>query len=649
MDRQPQRACLARPPAVAAALLALLCALALSVARARALEVEEEPPLDPNPEPPSFVVIQTDDQTLDELYAAFTPFPGAAPIRAMPNTLELIAEKGKTFNRYYVSYPLCCPSRVSLLTGRYAHNTGVKGNVQPNGGYYGFSFRAAYSHNLATWLQGAGYRTIHIGKFLNGYGDEPYDNGTTVPPGWDAWHTVLNADTHHYFYGYTLNNNGQISEPYGDSGSWEPREYSERDPAGCPFAPEEGRPCLYETDIFNWMAREEMLATPPEQPFYMQVDYTAPHGDFRHPAGPEPAPRHYDWFKGAKLPHNRSEGFDEGNVSDKPRFIREARTPDPERQADLQGLLREALESLRSVDDGVKEIVDTLGQLHRLRNTYILFTSDNGFFFGEHRLIGGKFLAYEPLDPPALPDPRPRDQAGHVDRRADGEHRHRADHPRPGRGRTGQERRRALDGPLPARSGTAQPPADPLRVLRADQRRRSERGDLLDRRRRRRGSGRRRSTDPKPKAARPAPTRPRTPRSLAPPLNYEGIRLGPYKYIAWPDGEKELYNINKDPNELNNIVRDAELLPDPQLPPPAAAALRELRRARMPRTDATAAADPRSNSNACVPSGSRKSSNTNRNGKRNGANTNGKRSIHRQVRDAPPVTLVHVFPPANRF
>ena len=61
----------------------------------------------------------------------------------MPNTLDLIAKRGMTFNRYYVSYPLCCPSRVSLLTGRYAHNHGVKGNVQPNGGYTGFAFRAA--------------------------------------------------------------------------------------------------------------------------------------------------------------------------------------------------------------------------------------------------------------------------------------------------------------------------------------------------------------------------------------------------------------------------------------------------------------------------------------------------------------------------
>ena len=131
----------------------------------------------------------------------------------MPNTLSLIGEKGVTLSRYYASYPLCCPSRVSLLTGRYAHNDNVRGNVQPNGGYLGFSFRGANSHNLATWMQGAGYRTIHVGKFLNGYGDAPYDDGKTVPPGWNAWHTVLKADTDHYFYGYTLNNNGVVEGP----------------------------------------------------------------------------------------------------------------------------------------------------------------------------------------------------------------------------------------------------------------------------------------------------------------------------------------------------------------------------------------------------------------------------------------------------
>src|SRR6478752_249995 len=222
---------------------------------------------------PNFVVVQTDDETLDELYAAINV--GGVEVKSMPYTLSLLANHGETFNRYYVSYPLCCPSRVSLLTGRYAHNHNDRGNVPPNGGYTGFKARQAYTHNLATWLQGAGYRTIHIGKFLNGYGDEPFDNGTTVPPGWSAWHSVLNADTHHYFYGYTLNDNGVLDGPFGDSGSWETREYGERD-------------------------------------------------DFRRPAGPEPATRHYNTFAGAPYPHSREQGFNEGNVNDKPRFIREA-------------------------------------------------------------------------------------------------------------------------------------------------------------------------------------------------------------------------------------------------------------------------------------------------------------------------------------
>jgi len=523
----------------------LLCGLLLSVEAAGAAAPEEEPPLNPNGAPPSFVVVQTDDQTLDGLYATFSAFPGAAETRAMPNTLDLIAKRGMTFNRYYVPYPLCCPSRVSLLTGRYSHNNGVKGNVQPNGGYYGFSFRAAASHNLATWLQGAGYRTIHIGKFLNGYGDEPYDDGTHVPPGWDAWHTMLKADTNHYFYGYTLNNNGQVSEPYGDSGSWETREYGERDPFGCPFEPIEERPCLYATDIFNWMAREEMLATSPEQPFYLQVDYTAPHGDFRKPAGPEPAIRHYDWFKGARVPHDRSEGFDEGNVTDKPRFIREAEHLSPTEKRAYKVYYEKQLESLRAVDDGVKEIVDTLGQLHRLRNTYILFISDNGFFFGEHRLLGGKFLAYEPAThlpflirgPGVKQDSSTGELAANIDiaptilQLA------------------GVEADKSIDGRslVPflrdPELRTRRPILFESFVESSDV---NAQGAI---------------TSGAASASAAAASGKAHASLLAPPKDYEGIRIGPYKYIAWPSGEKELYDINKDPNELNNIAKVPNFYP----------------------------------------------------------------------------------------
>jgi len=519
---------------VATGLLALLCLLATSGDRPAAAAA---------PNRPSFVVIQTDDQTLGELYAGF----GQPRLQAMPNTLNLIAKRGETFNNYYVSYPLCCPSRVSLLTGRYSHNNGVKGNVQPNGGYFGFSFRAAYQHNLAVWLQDAGYRTIHVGKFLNGYGDEPYDNGTTVPPGWSAWHTVEKADTTHYYYGYSLNDNGQIDGPFGDSGSWETREYGARDDIGCPFAPTNGLPCYYETDALTNIATAEIQGTSPEQPFYLQLDYTAPHGDFRHPAGPEPAPRHNEWFRGAPFPHSRSEGFDEGNVGDKPRFIREAPYLSLSDIHTYRVYYDKALESLRSIDDGVKQLIDTLGSLHRLRNTYVIFTSDNGFFFGEHRLIGGKFLAYEPSThlpflirgPHIRPGTESNELVGNIDiaptvlELAEAE----AD--------------KSIDG----RSMVPFMRDPNLRTLRpylfesfVESSDVEEQGAIAEP-----GDQSSRNT---------ARGRPGASASLlAPPKDYEGLRLGPYKYIAWPDGEKELYDLEKDPNELNNIVRIPNYFP----------------------------------------------------------------------------------------
>ncbi|HKA66659.1 MAG TPA: sulfatase-like hydrolase/transferase, partial [Solirubrobacterales bacterium] len=126
--------------ALAASVLALLSALVFAPGQQSASAAppatasKRHAALLPAGQRPNFVVIQTDDQTLDQLYATYTP-PGGGTITAMPNTLASIAGKGITFNRYYVSYPLCCPSRVSLLTGRYAHNHNDRGNVPPEGGY----------------------------------------------------------------------------------------------------------------------------------------------------------------------------------------------------------------------------------------------------------------------------------------------------------------------------------------------------------------------------------------------------------------------------------------------------------------------------------------------------------------------------------
>jgi arylsulfatase A-like enzyme len=564
---------------IAAGLLALLtCLVFLGTQRADAAtalsspiseEALEERSSEPLDERPSFVVIQTDDETLDQLYTVFNA--GGVEVPAMPNTLSTIAGRGITFNRYYVSYPLCCPSRVSLLTGRYAHNHNVRGNVPPNGGYTGFKARQAYTHNIATWLQGAGYRTIHIGKFLNGYGDEPFDSGTDVPPGWSAWHSVLNADTHHYFYGYTLNDNGSIDGPFGDSGSWDTREYGERDYFGCPTTTIEEKPCLYETDVFSRIAYEELSGTPAEQPFYLQLDYTAPHGDFRRPAGPEPAPRDYSLFDGAPYPHNREEGFNEGNVNDKPRFIRAAPYLSPEEIHTYRVYYDKALASLRAVDDGVKTVLDTLGSEHRLRNTYIIFTSDNGFFYGEHRLTGGKFLAYEPSTHLPLlirgPGIKPNTSTGELAANIDiaptvlelaGV---KPDKSIDGRSLVPFIRDPSLRTRRPLLfesfvqtndveengGGPASAPASVAAGSTGGGASVNQRPAWLDRRDRRQ---QRQWNRAKANAS-----------IVAPPKDYEGIRLGPYKYIEWPDGEKELYDINKDPNELNNIVRVPNYFP----------------------------------------------------------------------------------------
>ena len=194
-------------------------------------------------------------------------------------------------------------------------------------------------------------------------------------------------------------------------------------------------------------------------------------------------------------------------------------------------------------------VVDTLGGLHRLRNTYIIFTSDNGFFYGEHRLTGGKFLAYEPSTHLPLPDPRAGDQSRHLDRRDGGQHRHRPDDPRTGRGQAGQERRRPLAGALhagpracaPGGRSSSSPSSRPTTSKPGE--RRTDRPSAAARAAAECLAARKGEAAARAREAGEA----RPPRSVAPPKDYEGIRLGPYKYIEWPDGEKELYDITRTP------------------------------------------------------------------------------------------------------
>jgi N-acetylglucosamine-6-sulfatase len=311
-----------------------------------------------SPEPrqqsrPNVLVLLTDDQTLESM-------------RVMAGVRSKLGGAGTTFERSFVSNPLCCPSRATLYTGQYTHNHGVIGNRPPEGGYG----RLDKSEWLPVWLQRAGYRTVHIGKFMNRYGqDSP---PTEVPPGWDEWYTSVDPSTYR-FTDYELNENGVV------------RSYP-----------------TYSTDEYSQRAADAVRRLAPSaQPFFLSVAYLAPHsgrpGDPDDPAGiatPMPAPRHRDLFAAEPLPVTPA--FNEADVSDKPTFVRRLPLLSADQAAGVTENYRQGLESLLAVDEGIVRVVDALRATGELENTLIVFSSDNGFFYGEHRVPYGKVMVYEP-------------------------------------------------------------------------------------------------------------------------------------------------------------------------------------------------------------------------------------------------------------
>jgi len=499
-----------RRPGQVAAVVAFL---ALLVLLGGVFAVSGPPARAAGAQKPSFLVIQTDDQTAQELDSTWlTPMGRSA--RTMPHTIDLIRRRGIDFRRYYVSYPLCCPSRASLLTGRYAHNTRVLGNLPPSGGFSAFQRGPNYRHNIATWLEGAGYRTIHLGKFLNNYGSRGSPE-TTVPPSWDRWVTLTPAGESAYFYGYHLNVNGRIEGPFGDPG------YGlgvGQDDRRCRAWAIPGLSCNFLTDSLTRRAVAQIERVPANRPFYLQLDYTAPHGDPQPPIGPEPASRHYDSAQDTPLP--RPPGFNEADVSDKPEWIRSLSRLDQTSVRRITKEYRKSIEAMRAVDDGVASLIATLRRTGRLANTYVLFTTDNGFFTGQHRIERGKFLPYEPaLHLPLLirgPGIRPGSTTSELAANVD--------ITPTVLGLAGVRADRSLDG-------------RPLEPFWRHTGRRTRRPILLES-----------FLDPPSPAAErrgPVPVNP-------PHLAFRGIRLGPYSYVEYGSGERELYDLRSDPGELRN-------------------------------------------------------------------------------------------------
>jgi N-acetylglucosamine-6-sulfatase len=356
--------------AAAVAVLALaVLALALGPGRHHATAAAK-PALPPRP---NVLVITTDDQT-------------QASMSVMPKTRQLIGDHGVTFPNNFVNYSLCCPSRSTFLTGQYSHNTGVQGNSEPTGGFD----HLKGASTLPVWLQNGGYYTGLIGKYLNGYEahrDDP--GGPLIPPGWTEWHGSTNT---YNYYGYQLNEGGTLNT-YGSL-------------SANPDNP--GNPANYSTDVYTAKAVDFInQRAPSDQPFFLWLTYLAPHSGGPNPAAPntsqcagtaKPAPRYLHAFDNTPLP--QPPNFNEADVSDKPPTIedRDLSEDDPNGPSDIDDITRFyrcRLASLLAEDDGVEQLVGALQASGELDNTLVIFTSDNGFMHGEHRIKSGKVVPYE--------------------------------------------------------------------------------------------------------------------------------------------------------------------------------------------------------------------------------------------------------------
>jgi N-acetylglucosamine-6-sulfatase len=293
-------------------------------------------PAHADPLHPNILFILTDDQRFDEL-------------EHMPAVQSQLIGRGVRFTNGVISDPLCCPSRATILTGTYSHTNGIYTDFAKAGGGFPFFHDAT---TIATVLQAQGYRTALVGKYLNDYNPE---NAPYIPPGWDRWFGV----TKESYYKFSISDQG-TNVDYAGTGQ-------------------------YLTDVLGLEALATIDSTPAGQPLFMYWSPYAPH----KPATPSQSYR--DAFP--HLPRLRPPSYNERDVSDKPAYVQQLPRWDAAKRAKIDAFRRQQYQSLLSVDDGVRAMLDALAAAGRLHNTLIVFMSDNGYLEGEHR-IDGKTVPY---------------------------------------------------------------------------------------------------------------------------------------------------------------------------------------------------------------------------------------------------------------
>ena len=289
---------------------------------------------------PNFVFVLTDDLSWNL-------------VSHMPH-VRALERAGSTMSSYYVVDSLCCPSRAAIFTGQYPHDDGVFTNAGSDGGYGAYNRNANPPKSFAVALQDSGYRTAMMGKYLNGY--SPADK---IPPGWDRWNVTGNG---YREFNYTLNENGSL-QYFG---------YSPKD---------------YLTDVLSAKAGSFITSTAAaKRPFMLEVATFAPHAPYT------PAPRYQNAAAGVAYPKTAAWG----RLPRNPPSWLASRPPLTGRQKRLiTTTYRKRVEDALSVDDLIGHLEDRLRAAGVAKNTYFIFSSDNGYHMGEYRLMPGKQTAFD--------------------------------------------------------------------------------------------------------------------------------------------------------------------------------------------------------------------------------------------------------------
>jgi N-acetylglucosamine-6-sulfatase len=318
-------------------------------------EASSSQPQPPQPQPegggrrssrPNFVYVMTDDQDLL-----------LGSMNFMPRTQQLLGDQGTQLSHFYVTTSLCCPSRTTLFRGQYCHNHKVFDNTD-NGGFRVFRQSGIENSTLATWLRDAGYTTALMGKFLNGY--QP-PNATYIPPGWTDWFALTEHNIGRY-YNSCYSVQGQFMCFTGE----------------------------YQTDTIRDKAVHFLKQRAADSsPFFLLLTPHAPHS-------PSTPPQRYaNLFADLKAPRTPSFNASSSFMELKPSWIKNL-PPLNETMIDrIDGKFRNRSRCLLALDDMVAALVNELNDYGLLDNTYFIFTSDNGWHFGQHRMQFGKRQAYE--------------------------------------------------------------------------------------------------------------------------------------------------------------------------------------------------------------------------------------------------------------